>query len=308
MVKPHTQTATIKDRFPYLVDLRLPGFEKSVPPGEILQYSLVDRASSEWFEMFVSRISDAIGHHFLPVFRVSDGEFLFSVGYRIPYPPPGKSPIAHYLKQIGSYVLKGKNRTFMSGSRGYGYEAYTKGEWSQSRPHYIQCLRQIAEEGILAVVLYTSPDHFAEQYYLPMLKWFDQHDMQLADDNYFPFYFVYALLNGPKRFRLYSGRRILVVTSMDDAKEQAIDRGLRSVGAADVQYIRISRNKALLDRISLGDIALPIDIVLIGAGVGAANILVQLRELNTLCIDAGYCLDLLATPELSGKRYFTQPD
>ena len=31
-------------------------------------------------------------------------------------------------------------------------------------------------------------------------------------------------------------------------------------------------------------------------------------ELNTLCIDAGYCLDLLADPSLAGKREFTQPD
>jgi len=300
---------SLKNRLSHLVDLRISGFEKSVPPGTIRQLSFSARRSEEWFDEFVGRVSSAIGNHYLPVFRMSDGEFRFSVGYRIPYPPPGKPALLHYGEEyLATYVLRRRQKLFMSGSPGYGYELYTQAEWRSLLPHYIKCLRQISEEGILAIVFYLSPDRFAQQYYDAIFEWLDKHDICITPENYCPFYFAYALLNGPRRRQIYDGRRILVVTSMDDTKEQAIGRGLMKAGATDVQSIRISRNKALLDKISLSGINCPVDVVLVGAGVGAANILVQLRELNTLCIDAGFCIDLLADPSLAGRRYFTLPD
>ena len=50
------------------------------------------------------------------------------------------------------------------------------------------------------------------------------------------------------------------------------------------------------------------DLVLIGAGVGAANILSQVQPLQTLCIDAGYVLECYQNPAFKGKRVFTKPD
>jgi len=46
----------------------------------------------------------------------------------------------------------------------------------------------------------------------------------------------------------------------------------------------------------------------VGGGVGAANILYQLRDLSTVCIDAGHVLDCYAHPENVGVRAFTRPD
>lgn len=296
------------ERLSHLVDLRIPGFEKSVPPGKVRQLSFSNRSSIEWFEEFVERATNAIGRRYLPIFRVSDGEFYFSVGYRLPYPSPGEKPLLHYLRQIASYIKWNRFNVFWSGTPGYGYENYSTAEWKTLRPHYVECLRTICREGIMAMALMKTPDRFAERYHRPICEWFETNKVAVIPGNYYPFYFVYGLLNGPSIGRVLQDRRVLVVTSLNPNKEKAISLGLLRAGARDVQFIQISRGKALTDRIDLSGIAVPVDVALVGAGVGAANILVQLRELRTLCIDAGYSLDLIADRTLAGSRDFTLAD
>jgi hypothetical protein len=99
-----------------------------------------------------------------------------------------------------------------------------------------------------------------------------------------------------------------VVTSLDPVKEDRLRIALGDEGARSVQFLGVSRSKAMLDTIDLSHIQLPIDVALVGAGVGAANILQQLMPLRTLCIDAGYVLDCIAQPERKGTRVFTLPD
>ena len=299
---------TLYRQLSHLVDLRIPAFEKSIPEGAVRQLNFSERCSREWFEEFAGRCQAAIGKDFLPVFRLSDGEFSFSLGYRIPFPPPGVNPLFHYLRQAASYVKYRKHRIFWSGTPAYGYETYAGGEWTALRAKYVRCLRELAESGILALALMKTRNRYTEHYHRPICGWFDRHRIPLTAGNYYPVFFVYALLNGPHRSRILGGRRVLVVTSLTPEKERAIAAGLEAAGVKSAQFIPISRSKAMADRISLSGTARPIDVALIGGGVGAANVLVQLRPLNTLCIDAGYCLDLLADPALAGKREFTRPD
>lgn len=296
---------SLKSQLSYLVDLRIPGFEKSVPPGTIRQLSFSPRRSEEWFEEFIGRVSGAIGNHYLPVYRMADGEFMFAVGYHMPFREPGASPIKHFARQLLSYLLLRRLGSQFFTVHG---ECYTRSQRNQQYPLYVSYLRQISEQGILAMFLAKQRDNFALQYVSLILDWLDAQQILVKPENYYPFYFVYALLNGPERRRIYSGKRILIVTSTDDEKREAIEHGLQEAGAIDTQFIQISRNKALLDKISLAGIDRPVDVVLVGAGIGAANILVQLRELNTLCIDAGFCIDLLASSSLAGRRYFTLRD
>jgi hypothetical protein len=49
-------------------------------------------------------------------------------------------------------------------------------------------------------------------------------------------------------------------------------------------------------------------LVLIGAGVGSANIINQLTSLNAICIDAGHALDCFSKPELRKERICLLPD
>ena len=62
------------------------------------------------------------------------------------------------------------------------------------------------------------------------------------------------------------------------------------------------------DRVDLKGVG-SVDLVLIGAGVGALNILEQVRPLATTSIDVGFVLDCLWRPQqFVGLRAFTQPD
>jgi microcompartment protein CcmK/EutM len=299
---------TLYEQLSHLVDLRISGFEESVPPGAFLQASFTDRSAQGWFDELTDRCRSAIGKTYLPVFRLSDGEFYFSVGYRIPRPEPGSHAVLHYLRHAVSYVKYGKHRRFWSGTPDYGYETYAGREWTALREKYIVCLREIAAEGLLAAAIVRTPNHYSERYHRPICGWFERHQIPLTPANYYPFHFVYALLNGPRRSHILQGRRVLVVTSLTPEKQRAIACGLEAAGAGSAQFLTISRSKAMADRISLSGLVRPIDVALVGGGVGAANVLVQLRPLGTLCIDAGYCLDLLADPALAGRREFTRPD
>jgi hypothetical protein len=120
---------------------------------------------------------------------------------------------------------------------GYGFETYTP-EVVGREAHYSERVRAIGESGILAVN-FVSHLHFPSQYIAPMCEWMDRHRIELSPRNYYPFYFVYALLLGPEAAAFYAGRRVLVVTSDEDGtKAPAIARTLRQLGAAEVHFDR----------------------------------------------------------------------
>ena len=61
-------------------------------------------------------------------------------------------------------------------------------------------------------------------------------------------------------------------------------------------------------QIDLSKIQRPVDLVLVGAGVGSVNILAQLATLNTACLDVGFALTTLENPDLRWNRPFCVPD
>jgi hypothetical protein len=99
-----------------------------------------------------------------------------------------------------------------------------------------------------------------------------------------------------------------VVTAYDDVRKTAIERSLMAEGVTDAQFISISHGHSMFDTISLDELRLPVDIALVAAGPGSANIALQLKLLNTVTIDAGFCVDCLANPSLKWKRTFCLPD
>ncbi len=145
--------------------------------------------------------------------------------------------------------------------------------------------------------------------YIPdIYDWFDQNDIRLDENNYIPFYFVYALLLGPDRHAFLRDRKILVITHASPEKEQKLRQYFEAEGCRTVNFIGISRSSSMTDRITLRPEHEGTDLVLIGAGVGAANILCQAKPLGTLSIDAGYVLECYANPSYKGTRVFTLPD
>lgn len=295
-----------RGEFRYLTDLRIPGFLKTVPAGTIQQLDFDSRSSLDWYNDFLNEINSAVGRRYLPIYRMADGEFIFCVGL---YPDLLNASAdwrarARYLINSIRFWLK---RRFAGGAETCWGESYASENLQQLQAHYVKCLRVVAQYGKLALHFTRSPEKFSEQYIHPVNIWLANNDVPITAANYLPFYFIYGLLCGPDGLKLIQGKNILIVTSANEKKRERIATALQAKGANSVQFSSISPNKSLLDRIDLHAIYGKIDLVLIGAGIGSVNILEQLRPLNTVCIDAGICIEIFADDSLR-NRIFTVPD
>jgi hypothetical protein len=306
--------ATLNQRFRarlgYELDLRIPSFTRTVPPGSVLQRTLANRDTELWYVEFRDKLLSRIRKAHFPVFRFSDGECFFVAGYRPPPAPLGMPKVNYYAKLfLSAYVKHRLQWKFRSGTPLNSYEQYTRAEWRRARASFVEYLREIAQVGILAfnfVMQFGVP--LCDQYLDAVCEWFDRESIPVTQQNFVPFYFVYAMLLGPDRRLFFEGKKLLLATHITPQRETALRESLKREGAQSVSFIRISPSKAMLDTITLGDDQLCVDLALIGGGVGAANILHQLRPIQTVCIDAGYALDCLASPSLRGSRLFTKPD
>lgn len=295
----------IENSFPHYVDLQLQEFEETVKEGDVLQYSFEKINPEIWFSQFSDVLQTSIGKRYLPVLRVSDGEFLFALGFKLPEWTDVKRIRANIRSLISAYLLGRKTLWFMSGSKGYGYERYNFFEWRRLREVFKSEVRKISRDGILAVGFVRQRQPYGEEYHSAMLKWFQRAGINLNKHNYYPFYFVYALLNGRTLPRIVINNRILIVSSHGEKAQQKILSRLEGMGAKSVDFYRISRTNAMKEHIDTAILPAQVDVILVAAGVGASQIIPQLSFYQTLVIDAGFCVDLLADPSLSGRRYFT---
>lgn len=292
---------------PHRIPLRLPDF--SAPRnGRLWTFApdgVVDAA--DWFESFVWEVMGARGRRFLPICRASDGEFLFMFGDRM----PSKRLPWHRRAPLAARVL-GRRMRRWGGFKASTLPAVSSGQYSlkevrDSRAQYTELLARIAQRGFLALDLSYGPQPFQEHFFPALRRWLEDNDIQLAAGNYVPFYFVYALLLGPSGEPLLTGANVVVVASASGEKRRRIEDGLLERGAADVRWHPLSASRALYDVVDV-DVEVRPDLVLIGAGVGAPNILTQLEPFDVPCIDAGFVLEVLADPALAGTRPFTMSD
>jgi hypothetical protein len=296
----------LHDRLRCQVSLLLPDFRTALDSGDVRQLHFREREPAEWYREFADRLREASSY--LPIYRMSDGEFVFACGVLpMTLRQFGKNP-ATAMKSWIKHLLGWRKGTFLSGTPGYGYETYNTEEWEAAKKKYGERVSAIARRGILALNL-VHQGGFALQYTKPFCDWLDAAQVELDDGNCYPFYFIYALFLGPAATDLLAGKRILVVTSDDDGlKMPGIRRSLLALGAISAELIKISRTQSLLDRITIPAPG-SVDMVLIAAGVGSINILEQLEPLNVPSIDVGFVLDCYADPgHYMGRRAFTLPD
>ncbi len=300
----------LRERLGKYVDLRIPHFLKTVPAGTVGQCALDNRSTETWYADTLALMVSKIGVAHYPVFRFSDGEAVFTVGFKFPPVPKGTSPVVHYIRTfLSAYIKHRQHKIFWSGTPGYGYETYDEREWKAARPLFSAWLREISEEGLLACNFCRHPEPFLLNNTLPfVLDWFDQNKIDLTRDNYAPFYFLYGMLIGPDRHLFIRDRRLLIVTSLIPEAQAALQTYFENEGSRSIEFLTISRSKSMFDTVDLSSLKHKPDVVMVGAGVGAANILHQLKPLNTLCIDAGYALDCYREPHRKGSRIFTKPD
>jgi len=309
--------SNFEDIFPYDIDFVIPGFKKSYPKGMFKCLSFRDQSSEKWFISFINEVENSIGKKFLPIYRMSDGEFQFCVGYRYPYRAVDEPVWLYILRTLRRLVrelfFKPMMKEYRAGGKNYISGNYMYRELKLLRACYKEQLIKISQKGYLALhftnrIKSRKKRVFQQQYISPIIHWFNECGIELHEENYCPFYFVYVMLTGPSRHRIYRNRRVLVVTSYNNDKRDAITKGLEREGVADIQFLPLSKGRSMYDTIDLSAVKRPVDLVLIGGGIGASNILCQLEPLNTVAIDAGYVIECLADYERKKQRTFCWPD
>ena len=106
--------------FPKSIDFYIPGFLRNYMPGLEKTLALKDRDCNQWYDEFIDKIIDAYGKNFLPVYRMSDGEFQFILGDQ---PIDIRLPL---LKKIHLYLSNLKSKILLKGGLG----AWTEGALS----------------------------------------------------------------------------------------------------------------------------------------------------------------------------------
>jgi hypothetical protein len=308
---PPADAAPLRARLQPRVALHYPGFDRMREISDLLAdgvraYAFQGEDGREWYRRFAGQVFAAVeAHRFFPVYRMADGEFSFAMGALEDVLPLRRLRPRQIARRMLNLVT-GRRGGHRSGSPGYGWEVYSPAERRALQQKYVADLTAVARHGYLALALDEGPFHAR---FLPyMLDWLDAQRIPPHAGNYQHPDAVFALLHGPDRGRLLRGRSILVVNHGAPARKDAITGGLRDAGAARVQWLGISRDKAMLERLDLSGVTEPVDLALVGAGVGAANVLTQLAPLSAPALDVGLVLDVPADPELRWDRPFCVPD
>lgn len=289
------------------IKYEIPGFLKHYH-SEWKTFAPEEIDCQEWFYQFVERIKLSRGTEFLPVCRLSDGEYKFLLG------TPPVSPRVPISKRLYIYA-KRYLRRYLKPS---GFQAntrpqvssgsYSKQEWEKARTLYGEGIKWLAESGILAMHLSYFKRPTIEHYFKPLKEWLRKEQISLTLENYVPFYFVYALLLGPKSKDILGNQRILVIHSAKDGKRDNIKKSLLHEEAKEVQWLEISASRSLFDKIDISQYIGKIDLCVLGAGVGKVNLFPQLQSLGVPCIDAGYVFEVWADSENRWNRSFCVPD
>jgi hypothetical protein len=272
-------TLALSERMQHVVAVRLPGMTTAQGPVISLERALEPLDGAAWLDATRERLLSSIRRRWMPVYRMADGEFRFAVGWRPPRPQTPRAALRYIAWRTG--LLRRSHVKTVWG------EQYSVDERSMLMPAYQRYLREIAEAGCLAMFMGTCGETSFPEYVGPVCDWFDEAGVPVNASSYVPFLFVLTLLAGTGSQAFYQGRHILVVSAISDPEKARIEQALRRRGAASVQFASISSSHSMLDDVDLASVSRPVDVAYLAAGIGAANVLVKLRPLGTLCVDVG---------------------
>ena len=293
---------------PKVVDFKITGFLKHYEEGA-QTLSVLENAMEDQFANFSERIMRARGKSYLPIIRMSDGEYQFILGEQ---PPSGRNiSTFRYLGKYIKYLIRKylRNSAFeASTSPGVSSGIYSNKERKNANIEYASKIKLISEKGILALHLTFNKKPFQEKYHPALKNWFGYHQILISKNNYIPFYFVYALLRGERKYTIFKDQRVLVIHSADGTKQERISKSLLDLGASEIVWKSISSSRSMYDSIDVSSLFRKVDIAIVGAGVGKPNILVQLEELKIPCIDAGFIFEIWADESKKWYRTYTVPD
>jgi hypothetical protein len=248
--------------------------------GQLDAWSFIDINPEDWFKDFRDHVLDCIGKEYLPVYRMADGEYRFLMGRRYNF---HKKPLLRELVAVTAEKLHIKNPNKWKTSWG---ENYAPGRVKDLKHNLIGDVRKIAGHGYLACYINDNGLNAFTEYNSILPHYFRKKNIQFHSKNYIPFHFVCNLFMAKGWQDFFENRNVLIVTGGNKNKNK-IDNTLTRFGAKSVQYIPISETSSLEDNVDILNIQQPVDLCLVAAGIGSANIITQLQQLNTAVLDIG---------------------
>jgi hypothetical protein len=206
-----------------------------------------------------------------------------------------RRPLTRELLGVAAEKLHIKNPDKWQTSWG---EIYRPHETRALRAKLMRQVRDISNYGYLACYVNDNGLNAFVEYNRVLPALLQTWDIALTAENYIPFHFAPSLLISEGWQDFIKNRKLLVVTGLTEEKETAIRATLIAYGAKSVCMLPISSSSSLTDTIDLSGVDHDVDIALVAAGIGSANILGQLKPLNTLCIDIGGLMNCFVDHEM----------
>ncbi len=283
-----------------LIPFYIDGFYNNEVTGYVL--SLRERDCNQWFEEYTALFDDSKPKRYFPVCRLSDGEYTFLCG---PQPPIKESLVTQIISIIRFYLKRSFSNGGIDAATSIGVSSgnYEKYEIEVSKTSYLRNLREISRSGILALHLTYAKSPFQERFHFALSKVFAQNNINITEQNYYPFYFVYAYFLTDAFKSFIRNKKVLIIAGADNAKIEKVQNYFDGLEVCSLNFYKISINRSLYDTIDIASILpLDIDICFVAAGVGKPNIMVQLKPLACICIDVGFMFEVWANPNLAHNR------
>lgn len=277
----------------YRVDLDFIGLGKAGAAygGHLHAWSFRDTDGPTWFAAFREEALDAIRTRYLPIYRMADGEYRFLFGRQLDW---SRKSLWREVVGVSAEKLRIRNPDRWKTSWG---ETYAPQETRRLRVELLEYIQRLSQQGYLACYINDNGLNAFVQYNGVLEGLLAAHGIKLHDGNYIPFHFAPALFINEGWQDFIKARSLLIVTGLNDEKAQLIRQTLLTYGAAKVHFLPISATASLTERLNLSQIPAKIDIALVAAGIGSANILRQLESLQTLCVDIGGLMNCFLNPK-----------
>lgn len=270
--------------------------------SNVITLSSSDIDIDKQYVSLVNRIQKSIGKSFLPVIRVSDGEFNLLLGDQ----PPGPWwPIHIRIKKIIG-VIKRKfinTKSFSNAVYSGGNQVKTS-EMESIRISAISGVKLIMKEGVLAAHLSLTNKPFQADYLLPFFSTLEENGIEINSTNIAPFYFIYPMVLSHYGDLLFENKSVMIIHSAKGKKKNSIINAVKARSASKIVWLSISHNNTFYDHLDVGNYLGKADIALIGAGVAKLLLVEQLSILNIPVIDIGFVFEVWYNPDLDVERPF----
>lgn len=192
-------------------------------------------------------------------------------------------------------------------------------------PAHIEALKILAESGKVASLIFPGNVRQKKKGLLSFfsksrednsaLKFIDflyDHNVELTNENYLPFYVVYAYLTSEDFGNLVNGKKICIISSecnMDACKQWfARFHSYPNILFAEIPDSYVATRWESIKEKTLNQIPSGIDLCLVGAGVGSLLVCVDVANKFAIpAIDAGHVLNMMNGREnkSNGPRLYT---